>query len=113
MADTRGRPRRPSSTPSRTSTAYQAARDGINRFGYTSFQQYFGLPQLEYTTNQFGLFVQDDWRVTPDLKVLYGVRYDYYGVPEGRAERADRDVERVPDVQEQLRPAPWRSVDAR
>ena len=42
--------------------AYLAARDGTNRFGYTSFTQYFGLPDLEYNTAQYGFFVQDDWR---------------------------------------------------
>ena len=63
--------------------AYLAAQSGVNRFGYTSFTQYFGLPGLEYNTAQYGLFIQDDWRVTPDLKVLYGVRYDLYGVPDG------------------------------
>ena len=26
------------------------------------------------------MFVQDDWRVSSDLKVLYGVRYDLYDV---------------------------------
>ncbi len=62
--------------------AYLAARDGTNRLGYTTFTQYFGLPDLEYNTVQYGLFVQDDWRVTSDLKVLYGVRYDLYGVPD-------------------------------
>ena len=62
--------------------AYLAARDGSNRFGYTSFTQYFGLPDLEYNTSQYGLFVQDDWRVASDLKVLYGIRYDLYGVPD-------------------------------
>jgi len=65
--------------------AYLAARSGENRLGYTSFTQYFGLPDLEYNTSQYGLFIQDDWRVTPDLKVLYGVRYDLYGVPDGVA----------------------------
>lgn len=63
--------------------AYLAAQSGVNRLGYTSFTQYFGLPGLEYNTAQYGLFIQDDWRVTPDLKVLYGVRYDLYGVPDG------------------------------
>ncbi len=62
--------------------AYLAAVNGTNRVGYTNFTQYFGLPGLEYSSNLWGLFVQDDWRVTPDLKVLYGVRYDLYGVPE-------------------------------
>jgi Carboxypeptidase regulatory-like domain len=63
--------------------AYQAAVSGENRLSYTSFVQYFGLPDLDYNTNQYGLFVQDDWRVTPDFKLLYGVRYDLYGVPDG------------------------------
>ena len=62
--------------------AYLAARDGINRLGYTSFTQYFGLPDLEYNTTQTGLYVQDDWRVNTDLKILYGVRYDLYGTPD-------------------------------
>jgi hypothetical protein len=68
-----------------STAAYLAARDGSNRLGYTSFTQYFGLPELDYSTNQYGVFVQDDWRVTPDLKVLYGVRYDYYAPPDGAA----------------------------
>jgi len=63
--------------------AYLAARAGTNRLGYTSFTQYFGLPNLEYNTTQSGFFVQDDWRVSSDFKVLYGVRYDLYGAPDG------------------------------
>jgi hypothetical protein len=62
--------------------AYLAAVNGTNRLGYTNFTQYFGLPDLDYNTSQYGFFVQDDWRVTADLKVLYGIRYDIYGVPE-------------------------------
>jgi hypothetical protein len=65
--------------------AYLAARDGTNRLGYTSFTQYFGLPDLEYNTTQYGFFVQDDWRLASDFKVLYGVRYDLYGAPDGVA----------------------------
>jgi hypothetical protein len=63
--------------------AYLAARDGVNRFGYTNFTQYFGLPELEYNTMQQGFYVQDDWRLSPDFKVLYGVRYDVYSPPGG------------------------------
>ncbi len=63
--------------------AYLAASSGANPFGYTSFTQYFGLPDLEYNTSQYGFFVQDDWRVGANLKLLYGVRYDIYGVPDG------------------------------
>ncbi len=65
--------------------AYQAARSGENRLGYTSFTQYFGLPGLDYNTSQYGLFVQDDWRVSSDLKVLYGVRYDLFAPPDADA----------------------------
>ena len=63
--------------------AYQAASSGANPFAYTSFTQYFGLPDLDYNTGQYGFYVQDDWRVSPTFKLLYGVRYDIYGVPDG------------------------------
>jgi hypothetical protein len=62
--------------------AYQAALSGANRFGYTSFAQYFGEQDLEYSSNLYGFFVQDDWRLTSDIKILYGLRYDLYDVPE-------------------------------
>ena len=86
----------------------------MNRFGYTSFTQYFGAPGLEYNTAQYGLFIQDDWRVTPDLKVL--LRRPLRLVRRARcgSERADRNLARVPDLEEQLRAArrhrlePWR-----
>jgi hypothetical protein len=63
--------------------AYLAARDGTNRLGYTSFTQYFGLPELAYDTTQQGFYIQDDWRMGADVKILYGVRYDLYGPPDG------------------------------
>jgi hypothetical protein len=62
--------------------AYQAALSGTNPLAYQSFTQYFGLPDLEYNTNQYGVYVQDDWRVSPALKLLYGLRYDVYGSPD-------------------------------
>jgi hypothetical protein len=63
--------------------AYLAAVNGTNRFGYTSFTQYFGLPNLDYSSNLWGFYVQDDWRLSSDVKVLYGVRYDVFDVPDG------------------------------
>lgn len=64
-----------------TVAAYQAAANGTNRFSYNTFTQYFGEPELEFSSNTYGLFLQDDWRLTDSLKVLYGVRYDLYDVP--------------------------------
>jgi hypothetical protein len=60
---------------------YLAARSGANPFAYNTFQQYFGEPDLDFSSNLYGFFVQDDWRVSDSLKVLYGLRYDLYDVP--------------------------------
>lgn len=77
-----------------TLAAYQAAVSGANPFGYTTFSQYFGETGLEFSSNLYGLYVQDDWRVTDRLKLLYGVRFDLYDVPEPSADapfEASRD----------------------
>ena len=34
-------------------------------------------PQLNYRSNYYGLFVQDDWRLSPRLTLNIGVRWDY------------------------------------
>ncbi|HLQ77069.1 MAG TPA: TonB-dependent receptor, partial [Terriglobia bacterium] len=35
----------------------------------------------DYHQNEWGAFVKDDWKITPDLTLNIGVRYDFYGVP--------------------------------
>jgi hypothetical protein len=65
-----------------TIDAYLAARSGANPFAYGTFTQFFGDPNLEYSTNMLALFLQDDWRLTPALKLLYGLRYDLYAPPD-------------------------------
>jgi hypothetical protein len=64
---------------------YLAARSGANPFGYTSFAQFFGQPSYEYDTRNYSVFVQDDWRLKPNIKLLYGLRYDSYKPPAGVA----------------------------
>ena len=66
-----------------TVAAYLAARNGTNPRSYTNFQQVIGDPNFEMKLELYSVFIQDDWRVTPNLKLLYGFRYDYYNYPEG------------------------------
>ena len=68
-----------------TVAAYLAAKAGTNAMGYTSFSQTVGDPHLEATSKLFSGFVQDDWRMARNLKVLYGVRYDLYAYPKADA----------------------------
>ncbi len=65
-----------------TIDAYLAAKSGANPFGYTTLQQTFGNLDVDYNSAFYGLFVQDDWQVTPRVKLLYGLRYDVFDVPE-------------------------------
>lgn len=37
----------------------------------------FGDPKLSYSNDQYGLYLQDDWRLTPTLTLSLGVRWDY------------------------------------
>src|SRR5206468_4910673 len=55
-------------------------------FGYTTMSQITGDLSFNMSTNVFSTFVQDDWQIAPDVKVLYGIRYDLYKYPAGIAD---------------------------
>ena len=42
----------------------------LARFGY-------GDPSVDFDNTQYGVFIQDDWRLAPNLTVNVGVRWDY------------------------------------
>ena len=67
-----------------STAAYLAARSGANPLGYSTLQQLFGNRNAEYNSGFYGFFAQDDWQVAPRLKLLYGVRYDLFDVPQAR-----------------------------
>lgn len=49
---------------------------------YSSFNQAFGLTAFEFKTTDYNFFVQDDIRVTSNLTVNLGLRYEYQKLPE-------------------------------
>jgi len=65
--------------------AYVAAKNGTAPLGYSNYVESFGEPSVSFHSTFYNFFGQDDWKVTPRLKVNYGVRYDLYAVPEAPA----------------------------
>lgn len=60
------------------------AFSSINNFlsgNYTSYQQAFGAPSQFQSNPNVGVFVQDEWRVRPDLTINAGLRYDAQFLP--------------------------------
>jgi len=64
-----------------TIQAYLDAKSGVNPYGYTTLQQTFGQLGIDYSSRFYGFFVQDDWQLSPRVKLLYGLRYDLFDVP--------------------------------
>lgn len=51
----------------------------LNNFttgNYLNYQQAFGVPNQVQSNPNVGMFVQDEWRVRPDLTINAGLRYD-------------------------------------
>lgn len=53
----------------------------INVPCYSSFSQGLGLPGVEFTTNDYAFFIQDDWKVLRRLSLSIGLRYEYQRMP--------------------------------
>jgi len=49
---------------------------------YTSlYVQGFGIPGVEFTTGDYGFFVEDNWKFTKQLTLTAGIRYEYEQLP--------------------------------
>ncbi len=58
------------------------ARDnGVTARNYTSYTQSFGIPGLTYSTTDYAVFVQDQWRIRKNVTINYGLRYDLQALP--------------------------------
>ena len=66
-----------------TLASYLAAKSGVAPNGYSSMSQITGNLGFEMSTNLYSAFVQDDWQVASNVKLLYGLRYDLYKYPDG------------------------------
>jgi Carboxypeptidase regulatory-like domain/TonB dependent receptor len=73
-------------TPARTAIEnYIRARTGVDTRSYQNYVASFGNPEFEYKSYFYNAFAQDDWKVTPKLKINYGLRYDLYKIPQAKA----------------------------
>ena len=48
---------------------------------YSSFTQGYGNPVYEISTLDFGVFAQDNWKITPRLTLELGIRWDHETMP--------------------------------
>ncbi len=48
---------------------------------YNEYAQGFGRQAFEFTTMDYGFFVQDEWRLRPRLTLNLGLRYEYEALP--------------------------------
>lgn len=49
---------------------------------YNNFQQSFGIPGLTFSTKDYAVYGQDQWRILKNFTINYGVRYDYLQLPD-------------------------------
>ena len=56
---------------------------------YQTFTQTFGNPVLDFTTNDYGFYAQDQFRATSKLTLNFGLRYEYTSIPQPKQVNAD------------------------
>jgi carboxypeptidase family protein len=58
------------------------ATPSIPCYNSNGFSQAFGPLGFEFTTNDYAVFVQDDFKILPRLSLSYGLRYEYEQLPQ-------------------------------
>lgn len=62
---------------------YLDAKSGARPNSYSNFNETLGNPQLKYNSLFTNFYVQDNWKIRPNVTLIYGIRYDLYKVPDG------------------------------
>ena len=60
----------------------QNPQPGLTAEHYNYFNQGAGLPGLEFTTGDYSLFVQDEWKIRPRLSLTGGLRWEFEKMPD-------------------------------
>ena len=74
-------------------TATQFAEDysgnTTGQKNWTSYSQAFGNPNVNYWIREFGIYLQDQWRVTDKLTLTLGARYEHSSVQQPKLVNPD------------------------
>ncbi len=56
---------------------------------WQSYNQTFGNPAVDASIRDYGFYAQDQFRITPDLTLNYGLRYEYAALPQPQIVNSD------------------------
>ena len=63
--------------------SYLTAKSGVNPKSYSTYATVLGVPGAHYKSLFQDFFLQDSWKIRPNLTLNYGVRYDRFAGPPG------------------------------
>jgi hypothetical protein len=81
-----------------------------NRPEFVAFQ--LQLDDFRLNSFDYGFFIQDDWRVNPDLMLNIGLRWDYSGVISERDDRLWSRIDRFGQLDQGATQAQYRPADS-
>lgn len=69
-------------TPLPTTTTCATGTRTVGRCYTSNYIQGVGIPGIEFDTDEYSFFIQDDFRMTPRLTLNFGLRYEYQKLPD-------------------------------
>ncbi len=62
-------------------TFSQSAATASKAKNYSGYTQGFGIPGVEFTTNDYAIFAEDNWKVSRQLTLTAGLRWEFEKLP--------------------------------